>query len=320
MKIVKILLVILVLGAVIAVLPGCKKGSDTTAALNQVSKVIRGNLTLDISAAGNLALSHTEDMAVDLFYPTGTKGTIGEVLVQEGDSVNQGQVLVTLDKSEWDDQLASLEAQVTAKERALIQAQINIKTAEQTLKNAHDTVSSRELSVLNANISLQQVESTLAASITAVDYQAALAELRKAQVWKDYLLTTYKLYITNMDDYTLALERAEERLVIAQTNYDNALAGYDSEEVNLKKNQAKAAEMTLAAAEGDLIDAQDDIALKELSLTLSQGNLQDAEKALQDAKNNLTEARGKSPEILAPFDGFITQVNVAGGDEVLNGS
>jgi multidrug efflux pump subunit AcrA (membrane-fusion protein) len=78
--------------------------------------------------------------------------------------------------------------------------------------------------------------------------------------------------------------------------------------------------MTLAAAEGDLIDAQDDIALKELSLTLSQGNLDDAEKALDVAKDNLAEAQEKSPEIIAPFDGFITAVNVAGGDEVLNGT
>ena len=35
-------------------------------------------------------------------------------------------------------------------------------------------------------------------------------------------------------------------------------------------------------------------------------------------QKKLADAQGKSPEIRAPFDGFVTKVNVAGGDEVLN--
>jgi len=319
MKIAKVLLVIVILVTIIIVLPGCQAGTDTTTAPStQVAAVTKGNLAQEISAAGNLALSHTEDLAVDLFYPTGTKGTIGEVLVEAGDTVTKDQVLVTLDKSEWNDQLAALEDTVTAKERALTQAQINLKTAEQTLKNAHDLVSAKELSVLNATIGLQQAESALAAGIAAVDYNAALSELRAARTWLDYINTTYKSL--GKEDFLVTQENAEQRYTIAKTNYDNITAGYDGNELNLKKNQIKAAEMTFNAAQSDLLDAQDDIAVKELSLTLSQGNLQDAQKALQDAKDNLTKAQAKSPEITAPFDGFITQVNVAGGDEVLNGT
>jgi multidrug efflux pump subunit AcrA (membrane-fusion protein) len=323
MKLTKMLLVFLVLGAVITVLPGCKAAAVTNTsgtAASQTAAVTRGNLTLDISAAGNLALSDTKDLAVDLFYPTGTKGTIGEVLVEEGDTVTKSQVLVTIDKSEWNDQLSTVEDLVTVKERALVQAQINLKTAEQTLKNTQDTISTREIAVINAKVSLQQADNTLDTSITAIDDQAVLAALRKARSWFDYITTTYKTIAPNPEDYTLVYEDAKTRLTIAQTNYDNMLAGYSAQEVTIKKNQVKAAEMTLAAAESDLIDARDDVDLKQLSLTLSQGNLQDAEKALEDAKTNLTEAQGKSPEIVAPFDGFVTKINVKGGDEVLNGT
>jgi multidrug resistance efflux pump len=42
----------------------------------------------------------------------------------------------------------------------------------------------------------------------------------------------------------------------------------------------------------------------------------DAQSTLEDAQKDLDEARSLSPEIKAPFDGFITTVNGKGGDEV----
>ena len=324
MKTFKTILVILVLGSLIIALFGCGKASTNGTSESQIATVKRGDLTLEITAAGNLALSHTEDLAVDLFYgqsgAAGIKGTIGEVLVEEGDSVKQGQVLVTIDKSEWDDQMAALEDAVSNAERTILQTQISLKTAEQAVKNAKDAVITRETAVISAEIGYQQTQTTLALSITAIDYQAALAELMKAQTWYDYITTTYKSIATNPDDYTMILEQAQDRLDVAQTDYDNVLSGYNSEEVNLKKNQVEVAERTLAAAREDVKDASDDVEIKELSLTLTQGSLEDAEKALEDARNNLAEAQGMNPEIKAPFDGFITRVNVVGGDEVLNGA
>ncbi len=86
---------------------GCASKSGSAPVLeNQVATVQRGDLTIDITAVGNLALSQTEDLAFDLFYQ---EGTVEEVLVEEGDIVEEGQVLAKLDTSEWDDQLRTLE-------------------------------------------------------------------------------------------------------------------------------------------------------------------------------------------------------------------
>ncbi len=73
MKVLKTLLAILVMGVMVATLFGCGAKTDNATTSTQVATVKKGNLSLDITAAGNLALSVTQDLAVDLFYPTGAR-------------------------------------------------------------------------------------------------------------------------------------------------------------------------------------------------------------------------------------------------------
>jgi HlyD family secretion protein len=321
MKIFKVLAIILVMAAIIAALPGCGAKSTATPT-TQEATVTKGNLVNTISASGNLAFSQTQDMAVDLFYPTGTKGTIGEVLVQVGNSVKKGQVLATIDKSEWNDQLSSLEGTITAKGRALVQAQINLANAQQAIVTANEAVVSRQSSVLSAQISLANAQNTLNAAILNIDFVPIAATLNKAKAWYEYVTVIMPQAggAVYSPDYDLALQKAKQQLDAAQAAYDNAVAGYNTQDVSVKQKQVQLAQYALTAAQSAVTDAQNDIPLKQLNLTLVQGNLQDAQKALDDAKTNLTVARSKSPEIVAPFDGIITAVNVAGGDQVLNGT
>ena len=138
-----IALVVPILAGLVVLPAGCgSDDSETEAVATQTATVERGNLTIEITAAGNLALSTTEDLAVDLFYP---EGTLEEILVEEGDIVTEGQVLASLDTGEWEDELSTLEDQVTAKERDLLQAEINLQTAEQNLKNAQDNEVAKKL-------------------------------------------------------------------------------------------------------------------------------------------------------------------------------
>ncbi|HUV57080.1 MAG TPA: biotin/lipoyl-binding protein, partial [Dehalococcoidales bacterium] len=117
MRLLKIILITSLLCAFGISFLGCESESDSETLLqNQVATVQRGDLTIEITAAGNLALSRTEDLAFDLFYQ---EGTVEAVLVEEGDTVEQGQVLAELDISEWEEELEALEDQVTAAEREL---------------------------------------------------------------------------------------------------------------------------------------------------------------------------------------------------------
>jgi HlyD family secretion protein len=103
MRILKIMLLVLVAGMLVIPMSSCGSEPDETAsAENEIATVQRGDITLDITAAGNLALSKTEDLAFEV------AGTVAEVLVEEGDSVEEGQVLASLDKEGWEDNLKTL--------------------------------------------------------------------------------------------------------------------------------------------------------------------------------------------------------------------
>ena len=203
MRILKIVLITLILSGLAIPLLSCGSESDSESLPeNQVMTVQRGDLTIDITASGNLALSVMEDLAFDI------SGTVEEILVEEGESVEQGQVLARLDTSEWEDELKALKRQVTAKELGLLQAEINLENAE------------------------------------------------------------------------LSLNKAEM---------------------------------------ADIVDDWE-VDIKELQVELAKAHVEDAKQALEEAQEELAEALDASPEITAPFDGFITRVNVEGGDEVMKGT
>lgn len=206
MKVLKIVLIAMVLCSISILSLSCFSDSGSESAPEQqVVTVQRGDLTVDITASGNLALSRMEDLAFDIPGRV-EKITVEEVLVEEGDSVEQGQLLAKLDTSEWNDMLINLE-------RDLLQAEIDLK---------------------NAELSLDKAE---AETVT--------------------LITGDIVFATNFDD--------------------------------------------------------EEIEILELRAELAKAKLEDAQTALE-------EAQEKSPEVIAPFDGFITRVNVEGGDEVLPGT
>lgn len=117
MKVLKIILTLVLCGISVVFL-SCSSEPDSAAAPeNKVVVVERGDITLDIPACGNLALSLKEDLAFDI------SGTVEEVLAEEGDSVKEGQVLAKLDTSEWEKELITLECNLLQAEQALEKAE-----------------------------------------------------------------------------------------------------------------------------------------------------------------------------------------------------
>ena len=199
-KVFRITLILVLCGVGAFLLINAFKPDQDLMSEYQTVTVQRGNLTIDITSSGNLELSHKEGLAFEM------AGTVEEILVAEGEFIEEGQLLAKLDTSEW-------EKELTALERNLLQSEINMENAE------------------------------------------------------------------------YALDKAEERTTITITGDVVVNESYDPWEVDIKEMQVEL-----------------------------------AEARLEDAQKELEEALGKSPEIIAPFDGFITKVNVEGGDEVLKGT
>lgn len=189
------------LALLVAPIAGCRGSDDTqTGGASTNYTVARGDLTVDVSASGNLAFSTEENLAFEM------GGTVQDVFVSEGQSVNEGMVVATLDTANWEKQLRSLEL-------SLLSARVSVRQAE---------------------ISLDEAKRTTSTSITG--------------------------------------------------------------------------DVVIRACCDD-----DQIKIREMQLEQSVMRLEDAQMLLD-------EHLVLSPQILAPFDGFITKVNVEGGDEVMKGT
>ena len=155
MKVLKIVVITMMLCSLGVVLPGCAP-SESVAESHAVT-VQRGDLTVDITASGNLALSVVEDLAFEI------SGTVEEVMVEEGDSVEEGQLLAKLDTAEWEKELITLE-------RNLLQAKIALdKAEEETCTSIGDigqsTTDPREIEIKELDVEL--AETRLAETLDA---------------------------------------------------------------------------------------------------------------------------------------------------------
>ena len=177
MKILKIVLIALVLCIVGVVAPSCgSKSSSTTAVPSQVATVKRGDLMVTITASGNLAFSHTEDLAFQ------TAGIVAEVNVKAGDSVKQGQVLATLDTTQLETNLASLQSSVLSLQISLDNAELTLEQAEEATTTTvtgdirATTTDPRQIEIMELQVELAKAR-LASAQKTLADAQNASPEI-----------------------------------------------------------------------------------------------------------------------------------------------
>ncbi|HEX9976277.1 MAG TPA: biotin/lipoyl-binding protein, partial [Dehalococcoidales bacterium] len=287
MRVFKVIMAILIAGIIAVPVASCASKSNT-ASENQVATVQRGNLTIDIAASGNLALSRTADLAFDM------AGTVQEVLVKEGDSITQGQVLASLDTSDWDKQLKTLQKQLV--------------TAQRNLTSAERQIGAKELAVRQAELNLRTAEDNVKqiADVKAVQDQIEAAEqsLKTAQMMLvqggGSLGTFY---------WSSLIVTIQENLAQLRQNLKGILSG---------TSLSVSSDVALQVAKSQLQVEQSQRALEDARLAVEDAQLakEDAEQAVEDAQSALDEEKSLSPIIKATFAGFVTEVNVKGGDEV----
>jgi HlyD family secretion protein len=215
-----------------------------------------------VSAAGEIVPEQTALLSVK------TSGVVAEVLVEDGDSVDEGQVLVRLEGTEQ--QLAA----VSSAELALANAQFNLDTldkdtdllAAQALQSAE--VAERALEDLN-NRELQQ----------ALALQA-IADAHKAI---ENTKRTYNFTTSSADQADIDAQKAQ--VVLVEDALEKAIEDFEPYEGKSESNLNRAHFLSKKAAAQQVYDA----AVRRLNALLGTGS--EADIAVAEANYLTTQAQ-----------------------------
>lgn len=311
MRILKFIMICLILGGLAIPILSC--GSEPAADTeNQIVTVQRGNLTVDITAVGNLALSVKEDLAFEISGTAQEPLTVEEILVEEGDSVTEGQVIARLDTTTLEDA---------------------IETQQEAVKRAEDAVYTAELSVRTAQINLDTAEYEYKKIVYPYDYYTYSLDVPESMSYIESAEQQLKEAMKLLESAPTQEQYLEAKEKVRQAQDDLENAGKYLNRGNkweaFKETQEKVINEVVVTTESfpsTFLDqvraAQIKIDSSQISLDRALKDVDQARSDLDKAKENVDEAREKLDKavIVAPFDGFITTVNVAGGDEVARGT
>jgi RND family efflux transporter MFP subunit len=208
-------------------------GQASASENQQIIPVQYGDLVIQVSTNGSLNFPNRETLTF------GTAGTVGEVLVVEGQRVKEGQALGKLDA-----------ATVTLLEVAVAQARVDLQSAEETLKRAggpHTAleIAEAEAGVANADLALGDANDALSAMLRPTAMDTARAEaavisaklsVESAQRAVDDVTTDAQSAVDSasatmanaLGDLKLAQREWDDTLKTAQDAFDTALEGYQA--------------------------------------------------------------------------------------------
>lgn len=232
-------------------------------------------------------------------------GRVDEVLVEEGQRVEAGQVLVRLGDRE------QAEAALAAAELARLQAQQRLddlkRTADLAGAQARQAVAQAEQALLDAQQALDDLDTdTYQDQLDRAweDVTKAQDEVKDAQEEVD----KYK----NLDPDNPTRKRAEDRLESAQDRLEKAQREYDRLNNRLEQARAAVAEAEAALAEARHTYEQRQSGPDPDDLALAEAQLRQAEAQVAAAQASLD-----SLELKAPFAGTVVEVRVAAGESVM---
>jgi len=257
----------------------------------------------------------------------GAAGEVIEVLVEEGDTVAVGDLLVRLDPTDAElavgqaevalqaaqARLALLEAGARPQEIALVEAQL--EAAEERVAQASAQVQYLMSGPADAEIAAAEAE--IAALVAERDRAKDTHELTMTCFDVEIPFTGEKVEVCpnlgpREEQARAALQAAEEALAAAQARLQELRAGPDSNEARAGQASVEAAAANREAIQAQLDltragPAQEELAVAAAEVTRARTALEAAEAALE-----YTEVR-------APFAGTISMLNAELGNVVVPG-
>jgi len=303
------------------------------AASGDIVTAFIGDLASTASATGVVAPAREADLAL------GISGRVEEVLVQIGDEVQAGDVLVTLERGALERNVASAEqslliqeanlaemrrgaseSDIAAAEAAVASAQAQLDDllagpSPEEIANAEANVNAAEANVWSASAQVGQASSgATEAEIAAQQQQVAVAEQEYERARQAHEQTLQCFEGPNGDEICpgagapeeaarAAMNAAEANLASARAQLDRLLAGPDANAVSGAQAGVSAASFQRDAAQANL-----DLLLRgagQSQIAAAQSTVAQAQASLDSLR------RGASEEQLAIAEAQVAQARVA---------
>lgn len=314
------------------------------------STIARGSLASSLSSSGNTRSGQTATILWE------TSGKVGVVNASLGEIVQEDQVLAALDTTSLSSEMIQARLDLLVAEQALddllnstvgqAQALQAVENAQEALDNLQVTdaeaLSQAQLTVVSAQEALEDAEQTRLrmnyphTSDSLVIEKAEMEYMLAKQAYKEAQQAYYAVdqkRLTNPDRV-----RALTNLLNAKQQMESKLAIYNWYLLGYTESDIAQADAELGVAQANLEKAQS--ALESLkngnssaAISLAEAVLADAKREWERVKNGPTEqdiaaaqatveaaqAKLDHAQLLAPFTGTITKVEVAVGDLVSSG-
>lgn len=277
-----------------------------------------------------------------------TAGRVDQVLVEEGDAVQKGDVLIQLDDVAQQAGLARAQANLTnaqanladvqagARPEEIAQAQATLNKAQAALAQllvgpTEQEIAQAQAAVNSAQARLNQVQ----AGPRQEDKDAAAARLLQAEAKVRLAQADYDKNVYGdpqvAEPYGVALQQATLAYDAAKAEYDALVNGPTSQEVAVTRSgvaeaQAALAKVKAGATPEQIAQTQADVAAAEAALAkvkagatqekiaIAEAGVQSAQADVQSAQAELSKTR-----LRAPFNGVIGSINVDEGEFVTTG-
>lgn len=271
-------LIILVLLALLAGLAWYYFGqsSSNKQAVYQTEKVSRGNLSVSVTATGNLQPLNQVDIGTEL------SGTVAVVLVDNNDVVKKDQVLARLNTEQLEDTIVKAEASLTSAESRVAQAKAQITQANAKVTQADASVKQTQANSLQANA---QIEQALATTLEARTKLNRLQQLNKSSGGK---------------------LPAKGDLDAAIATWKRALAAE-----NAAKASAASAKANITGTKASAASIKAEVLTAQANLESANASVIEAKATLRSAQTNLEKAI-----ITSPIDGVVLDRAVEPGQTV----
>lgn len=310
-------IIVLVVAAGWVVLSRTKNGTDPAIA-PKIELVKRGNFQMTIRATGNL------EPLLDVEVKSNVEGEVIELLVDDGDTVNEGDVLVRLDPKLYEEEEKQAQADVKAALAQQMQSKLNIDLKKERL-NSDKTQREAAVKIAQANLETTKAESLTRISSAETDIQATKNLLEQDNISLEQARISLAQAKLSLAEYETSLNSSKVSLDSAKSELDRNTALYEQELVSKQvledaetrhanantqhenaKKRVESQKQTIVSQERTIVARQTGIKTREAQLQYQQLNLEHLKKTRQKAEEEsqirLDNSKTQLQELLLTID------------------